>query len=121
MDDDFNTPIVIANLFEAARLVNMINDGKATATAGQIDTLKTIFNTFLVDILGIRVQADAASASGESDTKPYHDAIDLLLEMRRQAKADKNWALADQIRDRLTEFGFQVKDTKDGFEWSLKQ
>ncbi len=121
MDDDFNTPIVIANLFEAARLVNMVNDGKATATAGQIDTLKTIFNTFLVDILGIRVQTDAVSAAGENDTKPYHDAVDLLLEMRRQAKVDKNWALADQIRDRLTEIGFQVKDTKDGFEWSLKQ
>ena len=121
MDDDFNTPIVIAHLFEAARLVNMINDGKATATAGQIDTLKTIFNTFLIDILGMRVQAEAVAAAGESDTKPFHDAVDFLLDMRRQAKADKNWAMADQIRDRLTEIGFQVKDTKDGFEWSLKQ
>ena len=121
MDDDFNTPIVIAYLFEAARLVNMINDGKATATAGQIDTLKTIFNTFLIDILGMRVQAEAVAAAGESDTKPFHDAVDFLLDMRRQAKADKNWAMADQIRDRLTEIGFQVKDTKDGFEWSLKQ
>ena len=121
MDDDFNTPIVIAHLFEAARLVNMINDGKATATAGQIDTLKTIFNTFLIDILGMRVQAEAVAAAGESDTKPFHDAVAFLLDMRRQAKADKNWAMADQIRDRLTEIGFQVKDTKDGFEWSLKQ
>ena len=121
MDDDFNTPIVIAPLCEAARLVNMINDGKATATAGQIDTLKTIFNTFLIDILGMRVQAEAVAAAGESDTKPFHDAVDFLLDMRRQAKADKNWAMADQIRDRLTEIGFQVKDTKDGFEWSLKQ
>ena len=121
MDDDFNTPIVIAHLFEAARLINMINDGKATATAGQIDTLKTIFNTFLIDILGMRVQAEAVAAAGESDTKPFHDAVDFLLDMRRQAKADKNWAMADQIRDRLTEIGFQVKDTKDGFEWSLKQ
>ena len=121
MDDDFNTPIVIAHLFEAARLVNMINDGKASATAGQIDTLKTIFNTFLIDILGMRVQAEAVAAAGESDTKPFHDAVDFLLDMRRQAKADKNWAMADQIRDRLTEIGFQVKDTKDGFEWSLKQ
>ena len=121
MDDDFNTPIVIAHLFEAARLVNMINDGKATATAGQIYTLKTIFNTFLIDILGMRVQAEAVAAAGESDTKPFHDAVDFLLDMRRQAKADKNWAMADQIRDRLTEIGFQVKDTKDGFEWSLKQ
>ena len=121
MDDDFNTPIVIAHLFEAARLVNMINDGKATATAGQIDTLRTIFNTFLIDILGMRVQAEAVAAAGESDTKPFHDAVDFLLDMRRQAKADKNWAMADQIRDRLTEIGFQVKDTKDGFEWSLKQ
>jgi cysteinyl-tRNA synthetase len=119
MDDDFNTPMVIANLFDACRLVNQVNDGKATATAEEIEALKALFNTFLVEILGVKT--DLVEGGNTDALKPFEDAIDLLLDLRREAKARKDWAMSDLIRDRLAAIGFEVKDTKDGFEWSLKK
>jgi len=119
LDDDLNTPIVIAHLFEACRLINLVNDGNATASAQDIEVLKDLFNTFLVDILGIRTEIVAGT--GDADAmRPFEEAIDLLLQIRFEAKAKKDWATSDLIRNRLAEIGFNVKDTKDGFEWSLK-
>ncbi|MCC8176226.1 MAG: cysteine--tRNA ligase [Bacteroidales bacterium] len=119
MDDDLNTPIVIANLFEACRLINQVNDGNATATKEDIDTIKRLFDNFLVDILGIRV--DSLAGAEGSSTEPYEKAVDLLLEVRGNAKAAKDWTTSDLIRNRLAELGFDVKDTKNGFEWSLRK
>ncbi|MDE7386330.1 MAG: cysteine--tRNA ligase [Muribaculaceae bacterium] len=120
LDDDFNTPIVIAHLFDACRLINQVNDHNATATQEDIDNLKQLFDTFLFGILGIRDESAGAAGDSADALKPYKDAVDLLLDMRRQAKANKDWATSDLIRDRLAAIGFDVKDTKDGFEWSLK-
>ena len=119
LDDDMNTPIVIAHLFEACRLINLVNDGKATATVEDIEELKSLFNTFLVDILGIRTETIAGTGSADA-LRPFEQAVDLLLQMRADAKANKDWATSDLIRNRLSEMGFNVKDTKDGWEWSLK-
>ncbi len=120
LDDDLNTPIVIAHLFEACRLINQVNDGTASATQADIDALKALFQTFLVDILGI--STDIAGASeGNASLRPFEEAVDLLLEIRGEAKARKDWATSDLIRNRLAEIGFDIKDTKDGFEWSVKQ
>ncbi|MDE6190792.1 MAG: cysteine--tRNA ligase [Muribaculum sp.] len=121
LDDDMNTPIVIAHLFDACRLINQVNDGNATATQADIDELKDIFKIFLVDILGVRTDLVGAGEGDATALKPFEDAVDLLLEMRAKAKADKDWATSDLIRNRLAEIGFDVKDTKDGFEWSLKK
>ncbi len=121
LDDDLNTPIVIAHLFEACRIINQVKDGNATATQADIDELKALFSTFLVDILGIRTDMAGAEGSGAEALKPFEGAVDLLLEMRAKAKADKDWATSDLIRNRLSEIGFDVKDTKDGFEWSLRK
>ena len=121
LDDDLNTPIVIAHLFEACRLINQVNDGNATATQADIDELKALFKIFLVDILGVRTDIVGAGEGDTTALKPFEDAVDLLLEMRAKAKADKDWATSDLIRNRLAEIGFDVKDTKDGFEWSLKK
>ena len=118
LDDDMNTPIVIAHLFDACRLVNLVNDGKATATAADIAQLNKLFDTFLFEILGMR--PDMIAGDDSAQIKPFEQAIDLLLSIRAEAKANKDWATSDLIRNRLTEFGFNVKDTKDGFEWSLK-
>ena len=119
LDDDLNTPVLIANLFEACRIINSVNDGKAKATAADIEQLKKIMDTFLVDILGIRTEL--VEGSGNKDAlKPFEEAIDLLLDIRSQAKANKDWATSDKIRNRMAEIGFVVKDTKDGAEWSLK-
>ena len=114
MDDDMNTPIVIATLFDAVRVINQAADGEVKLSAEDIDNLKSTFRKWLVDILGVRTGEGAGA-----DLKPYEGAVNLLLEMRKDAKAAKDWATSDLIRDKLKELGFMVKDTKDGFEWSL--
>lgn len=117
LDDDFNTPVLIGVLFDAVRMVNQVNDHTATATQADIDAIKAFFDTFLIEILGIT--PDGTSASAGADLKPYHDAVDLLLQIRSEAKAKKDWATSDLIRNRMAALGFTVKDTKDGVEWSL--
>ena len=118
MDDDMNTPIVIANLFDALRLVNQVKDGHAKATQADIDELKAVFDIFLVDILGVRTEMAGSGDNGEV-LRPFEQAMDLLLEMRAKAKANKDWATSDLIRDRLAAIGFTAQDTKDGTEWKL--
>ena len=121
MDDDLNTPIVISHLFEAVSLVNKVNDGHAKATAEDVEQLRDLFQTYLFDILGIvDEQAGGLSASGKDAMEPYRGAVDLLLKLRGDAKAKKDWATSDLIRDQLAALGFSVKDTKNGAEWSLK-
>lgn len=119
LNDDLNTPIVIAHLFEAIGIINRIADGHATATAADIDALKALFQTFLFDILGMRPEA-ADLGGDEKALEPYRGAVDLLLQVRAEAKAKKDWATSDLIRDRLAALGFNVKDTKTGVEWSVK-
>ena len=121
MNDDLNTSIVISHLFDACRVINQVNDGKASATAEDIETLKKLFNTFLVDILGVRTEMIAGGDENGDALRPFEQAVDFILEMRRTAKANKDWATSDLIRDRLAQIGFDVKDTKDGFEWSVKK
>lgn len=119
MNDDLNTPMVIAELFDACRIINQANDGKAQLSQEDIDALRDLFRTFLVDILGIRTELVAGD--GNATLEPFEKAVDLLLQIRKESKAKKDWATSDLIRDRLAEIGFDVKDTKDGFEWSLKK
>jgi len=121
MDDDLNTPVVIAHLFDACRIINAVNDGKAHASAEDIETLKRVFGTFLTDIMGVRTELMDTQGASAQAMQPFEDAVDLLLEIRAAAKANKDWATSDRIRNRLSEIGFDVKDTKDGFEWSLKK
>jgi cysteinyl-tRNA synthetase len=73
-----------------------------------------------VEILGIRTETIATGEGNEDALRPFEQAVDFILEMRRTAKANKDWATSDLIRDRLAQIGFDIKDTKDGFEWSLK-
>ncbi len=119
LNDDLNTPIVIAHLFEAVGIINRVADGHATATAADIDALKALFQTFLFDILGMRPET-ADLGGDEKALEPYRGAVDLLLQVRAEAKAKKDWATSDLIRDRLAALGFNVKDTKSGVEWSVK-
>ncbi|MCM1109876.1 MAG: cysteine--tRNA ligase [Clostridium sp.] len=121
MDDDLNTPVLIAHLFEACRIVNLVNDGKETLTAADIAELRSLFDTFLVEILGIRVGQQADSDGDAAVPEAYPKVVDLLLQIRAKAKADKDWATSDLIRNQMAEFGFDIKDKKDGVEWSLKK
>ena len=116
--------MVIAALFEACRIINMINDGKAAASQADIDALRQLMDTFMIEILGIlpdTASAHESGANGASAVKPFEDAVDLLLEIRAGAKKNKDWTTSDLIRNRLSEIGFDIKDTKDGWEWSLKR
>lgn len=117
MDDDLNTPVLIGVLFDAVRIINQVKDHNATATQQDIDTLRKFMDTFLVQILGIVPEGTATE--GEDNLAPYRAAVDLLLSLRAEAKAKKDWATSDLIRDRLAAIGFNVKDTKDGVEWSV--
>jgi cysteinyl-tRNA synthetase len=115
MNDDLNSPVLISNLFEAARLVNSVRDGKATLSAADIKELQDVFTLFLFDILGISDE----TATGNSHDEAFGKAIDLLLSIRQQAKAAKDWATSDKIRNELTALGFEIKDTKEGTEWRI--
>lgn len=115
MSDDLNSPIVISHLFDSAKQINTIADGKATISEKDLEELKSVWKTFAQDILGLKLEAE----NENSNLQAYQAAIDLLLEIRLKAKQNKDWATSDEIRNRLTEIGFSVKDTKDGFEWSI--
>ena len=116
MDDDLNTPFVIAYLFDSARAINTVWDGKGTISEADLNELRDVWQTFAIDILGLRLEEQSAD---EGKQKAFNGAIDLLLGIRLQAKQNKDWTTSDKIRNELTALGFQIKDTKDGFEWSI--
>ncbi|MDG1146875.1 MAG: cysteine--tRNA ligase [Crocinitomicaceae bacterium] len=111
MNDDFNAPILVANLFEAVKFINSVNDGKATITAADQQLLQTEMTAFVVDVLGL---AQSASA-GEDKLSPV---MDLVLDLRQEARANKDWTTSDKIRDGLANAGITVKDAKDGTTWN---
>ncbi len=117
LDDDLNSPIVISHLFDACRTINQLADKKQTITSEGLAELTRVFRTFAFDILGLK-EEEGGNAERE---KSFGGAIDLLLELRAKAKAAKDWATSDQIRDQLASLGFEVKDTKDGATWKLNK
>ena len=117
MNDDLNTPIVISYLFEAARIINSALAGQIQLSAEDIRELKDFFHLFLFDLLGIKDEAKDGNASYDAFSK----AVDMILQIRSQAKQNKDWATSDKIRNELTALGFEIKDTKDGFEWKLNR
>ena len=117
MNDDLTTPIVISNLFELVSLINKIIDGQAKIDQTGLDKLTSVFKTFLFDILGMK--DESAAGADNSKTEAYKGAVDLLLDLRAQAKSNKDWATSDLIRNKMAELGFVVKDTKDGATWSI--
>lgn len=114
LNDDLNTPIAISYLFEALKASNSVHDGKATISAADLEELQSVFKLMIEDLLGLKVET-AATGTNEA----YKQAIDLLLKMRLEAKRNKDWATSDKIRNELTALGFEIKDTKDGFEWKI--
>ena len=116
MDDDLNSPIVISHLFDSARAINTVFDGKGTISEADLEELRAVWKTYAMDILGLQLDG-AQDASAGMDA--YKGAVDMLLNMRLDAKRNKDWATSDKIRNELTALGFTIKDTKDGFEWSL--
>ena len=118
MNDDLNSPIVIAHLFDACRAINSIAAGTATITAADLQELRDTFSLYCFDILGLREDAASGNAARE---EAYAAAVDMLLAERQKAKAAKDWATSDAIRNQLTALGFEIKDGKNGAEWKLNK
>ncbi len=117
MDDDLNTPIVISHLFDAAKIINQAASGQAKLNAADVSELKSLFDTFLFNILGIKAEEGGGSGREEA----FGKVVDMMLEQRAIAKANKDWATSDKIRNELTALGFEIKDTKDGATWKLNR
>lgn len=111
MNDDFNAPILVANLFEAVRFINLINDGNETITSSDRSNLEKEIKSFVQDVLGLELTA------GSSDTK-LQPVMDLVIELRQHARQNKDWTTSDKIRDGLAAAGIVIKDGKEGTTWS---
>ncbi len=117
MCDDLNSPMVISALFDAVRSINSVADGAQSITAEDLEALKATFNLYVTEVLGLKDTKTAAATQGTDHLTPL---VEMILEMRAEAKADKNWALSDKIRDGLTAAGIRVKDRKDGCDWEIE-
>jgi cysteinyl-tRNA synthetase len=115
MNDDFNSPILIAQLFEAVKYINTLKEGKTSITKEDLHLLEKTMQVFIFDVLGLTYLG--TEASGTNDT--LSGAVNLLIELRDQARANKDFATSDKIRDDLQEVGIQLKDGKDGTSFSL--
>jgi len=113
MNDDLNTPIVIAHLFDGVRMINSINDGNETISATDLARLKSLYNVFVYEILGFKNEESSEGKNNELLGK----VIELVLQLRMEAKNNKDWTTSDRIRNELSKIGIQVMDRKDGFEW----
>lgn len=111
MDDDFNAPILIANIFEAVKRINLINDGNETITVEDLELLSVEMKKFLFDVLALQI----GSVNNDSKLSPV---MDLVLELRQEAREKKDWPTSDKIRDGLAAAGIVVKDGKEGTSWS---
>ncbi len=111
MNDDFNTSIAIANLFEAVRVINSINDGNDSITVSDKELLHKLFKEIVLDVLGLKEE-------NESDSDKVEGLMNLILELRKDVRAKKDFAASDKIRDELLKVGIQVKDGKEGVTWT---
>lgn len=116
MNDDFNSSIAIANLFDGVRIINSLLDGKETIDKEGLELLKKLYQDFVFEILGLK-----GEENNSGNNEVLSDVVNLLLNLRMEAKANKDWGTSDKIRNELTKLGFEIKDKKDGFEWELKK
>lgn len=113
MNDDFNSPVLIAQLFEGAKYINQLAQGKETLTPHDLKLFEQTLHDFVFDVLGIEDVAE------QTDTEQLDSVLKLLIEMRNKARADRNWELSDKIRDELAAAGIQLKDSKEGTTYTL--
>ena len=114
MNDDFNTPVTIANLFDGVKIINNIKSEKATITAKDLTKLKALYNNFIFDIFGLQKESSTAK-------NDYLDGImNIVMNIRHEAKASKNWELSDLIRDELKKLNITIQDSKDGSNWTVE-
>ena len=113
MNDDFNTPILIAHLFEAVKVINQIKDNKASINSADLELFKTTINAFVFDVLGL------TNETKQDSSDKIDGVVELLIKLRKEARDNKDWALSDQIRDELIALGIQLKDGREGTTFSI--
>jgi cysteinyl-tRNA synthetase len=114
MNDDFNSPILIAQLFEGVKYTNLLKDGKASLTAADLESFTKALNAFTFDVLGLRNEAGEDSSNEKLD-----GVVNMLIAMRNEARANKDFALSDQIRIKLADLGIELKDTREGTTFTI--
>jgi cysteinyl-tRNA synthetase len=110
MNDDFNSPVLIAELFEASRIINSVYDNKLKIDTQNVQMLKDLMNTFVINVLGLK------SEQAANDDLPQ--ILNLIVTLRNEAKSNHDYATSDKIRNGLKEIGFQLNDSKEGTNWS---
>jgi cysteinyl-tRNA synthetase len=113
MNDDFNTPTLIAHLFEAVKGINQIKEQKASLTSEDLEEFKITIKAFVFDVLGLM------NENSQDNSEKINGVVELLIKLRKEARENKDWALSDQIRDELIELGIQLKDGKEGTTFSI--
>ena len=116
LNDDLNSPIAIAHLFDGVKMINSIKAGNEQISKTDLDELTSFYHTVVFDILGLK--QEQSSDSGKNEI--LSGAVELLINLRKEAKANKDWATSDRIRNELNDIGIELKDTKEGVEWKLK-
>jgi cysteinyl-tRNA synthetase len=114
MNDDFNSPVLIAHLFDGVRIINSVNDGKETLSASDLETLKKLMRSFVFEVLGL---CDESKSAGGSEV--IEGLMKLIIDIRKSARENKDWGTSDKIRDELKAIGVEIKDGKEGVEWRL--
>ncbi|RMZ60422.1 cysteine--tRNA ligase [Chryseobacterium nematophagum] len=112
LTDDFNSPILIAHLFEAVKYIFALNDQKDTISAIDLEDLKSTLNALIFDVLGLQMVE-------ENNNEKLDQTLKVLIELRNQARKSKNFALSDQIRDKLLAEGIELKDGREGTTYVL--
>jgi cysteinyl-tRNA synthetase len=112
LDDDLNSPVLLSHLFEAVRIVNSVIDGTEKIEAPGLESLKALFSTFVFEILGLKDEK-----SGKNDEKLTGDLINIIVNLRQDAKNRKEFDVSDKIRQELNKLGVIIKDRKDGVDW----
>jgi len=112
MNDDFNSPVLIGHLFDGVRMINSIQDGKDKINKENLEILRTLFQDFVVEILGLKPEETAGNDQALSD-----DLMSLVISIRNDARVNKDYATSDKIRDALAKLSIQLKDSKDGTSW----
>jgi len=115
MNDDFNSPVLIANLFEGVRIINSVNAGTETISKEHLELLKKLFSDFVFDVMGL---IEEKKSAGNDDV--LSNVMNLVLELRKEAKAKKDFPMSDKIREELEKTKISIKDTKEGTEWKLE-
>ena len=114
IDDDLNSPVLLSYLFEGVKYINSVNDGTEKLNRSDLDLLKTLFNTFVFDILGLKDETEA-----RSDEKLTGELMKIIIDLRQEAKNRKEWAASDNIRSKLKNAGVILNDKKDGADWEV--